>query len=403
MNLEAAAERFGERPALAFRGERITYRELDALAQRAGSPDVDVFVMPNTPESVARYHGTVQKGGVVVPLNPALSPRELEQRRRPFTPGAGTTVALFTSGTTGEPKRIELSRARLERNAAAVVDALGVGEADVVFGAAPLSHVFGMTGCMNAAIHAGACVALVERFDADAALEIVEREGVSVFIGVPAMLAALLRASDESGRAPAIRVAHVGGAPLPLGLAQEFERRFGAIVLEGYGMTEVGGAVAVSRHDRPRKSGSVGQAVAGQRIEVAADGELLVDGLATGDIGRVDDDGYVFLLDRKKHVILRGGYTVYPREVEDVLCSHPGVDEAAVVGVPDETVGEEVVAFVVGSADPDGVRAYAREQLAGYKYPRLVMVLDSLPRGATGKPDRAALARLADARPPRPA
>jgi long-chain acyl-CoA synthetase len=403
MNLEAAAERFGERPALAFRGERITYRELDALAQRAGSPDVDVFVMPNTPESVARYHGTVRKGGVVVPLNPALSPRELEQRRRPFTPGAGTTVALFTSGTTGEPKRIELSRARLERNAAAVVDALGVGEADVVFGAAPLSHVFGMTGCMNAAIHAGACVALVERFDADAALEIVEREGVSVFIGVPAMLAALLRASDESGRAPAIRVAHVGGAPLPLGLAQEFERRFGAIVLEGYGMTEVGGAVAVSRHDRPRKSGSVGQAVAGQRIEVAADGELLVDGLATGDIGRVDDDGYVFLLDRKKHVILRGGYTVYPREVEDVLCSHPGVDEAAVVGVPDETVGEEVVAFVVGSADPDGVRAYAREQLAGYKYPRLVMVLDSLPRGATGKPDRAALARLADARPPRPA
>jgi long-chain acyl-CoA synthetase len=403
MNLEAAAERFGERPALAFRGERITYRELDALAQRAGSPDVDVFVMPNTPESVARYHGTVRKGGVVVPLNPALSPRELEQRRRPFTPGAGTTVALFTSGTTGEPKRIELSRARLERNAAAVVDALGVGEADVVFGAAPLSHVFGMTGCMNAAIHAGACVALVERFDADAALEIVEREGVSVFIGVPAMLAALLRASDESGRAPAIRVAHVGGAPLPLGLAQEFERRFGAIVLEGYGMTEVGGAVAVSRHDRPRKSGSVGQALAGQRIEVAADGELLVDGLATGDIGRVDDDGYVFLLDRKKHVILRGGYTVYPREVEDVLCSHPGVDEAAVVGVPDETVGEEVVAFVVGSADPDGVRAYAREQLAGYKYPRLVMVLDSLPRGATGKPDRAALARLADARPPRPA
>jgi long-chain acyl-CoA synthetase len=403
MNLEAAAERFGERPALAFRGERITYRELDSLAQRAGSPDVDVFVMPNTPESVARYHGTVRKGGVVVPLNPALSPRELEQRRRPFTPGAGTTVALFTSGTTGEPKRIELSRARLERNAAAVVDALGVGEADVVFGAAPLSHVFGMTGCMNAAIHAGACVALVERFDADAALEIVEREGVSVFIGVPAMLAALLRASDESGRAPAIRVAHVGGAPLPLGLAQEFERRFGAIVLEGYGMTEVGGAVAVSRHDRPRKSGSVGQAVAGQRIEVAADGELLVDGLATGDIGRVDDDGYVFLLDRKKHVILRGGYTVYPREVEDVLCSHPGVDEAAVVGVPDETVGEEVVAFVVGSADPDGVRAYAREQLAGYKYPRLVMVLDSLPRGATGKPDRVALGRLADARPPRPA
>lgn len=395
MNLAAAAERFAERAALAFRGERLTYAELDALAQRAGCGDVDVFVMPNTPEAVARYHGTLRKGGVVVPLNPALAPREVEQRRRPFTPRKDSAVVLFTSGTTGEPKRVELSRATLERNAAAVVEALGIVETDVVFGAVPLSHVFGMTGCMNAAFHAGACVALVERFDADAALETVEREGVSVFLGVPAMLAALLRASDDSGRAPRMRIAHVGGAPLPLSLLRAFERRFGAIVLEGYGMTEVGGAVAVSRHDRPRKPGSVGQAVAGQRIQVAADGELLVDGLATGDIGRVDDDGYVFLLDRKKHVILRGGYTVYPREVEDALCSHPAVREAAVVGVPDETVGEEVAAFVVGSADPEDVRAYARERLAGYKYPRLVVVLDALPRGATGKADRAALVRLA--------
>jgi long-chain acyl-CoA synthetase len=395
MNLAAAAARFEARPALAFRGERITYGELAALAQRAGCEGVDVFVMPNTPEAVARYHGTLLKGGVVVPLNPALSPREIEQRRRPFRPREETAVVLFTSGTSGEPKRIELSGPTLERNAAAVAEALGVGETDVVLGAVPLSHVFGMTGCMNAAVHAGACVALVERFDARAALETMEREGVSVLIGVPAMLAGLLHASDETGRAPAIRLAHVGGAPLPLSLLHEFERRFGAVVLEGYGMTEVGGAVAVSRHDRARKPGSVGQAVAGQRIEVAADGELLVDGLATGDIGRVDDDGYVFLLDRKKHVILRGGYTVYPREVEEVLCSHPAVREAAVVGVPDDAVGEEVAAFVVGSADPEDVRAYARERLAGYKYPRVVVLLDALPRGATGKADRATLARLA--------
>jgi long-chain acyl-CoA synthetase len=395
MNLAAAAERFRERPALTFRGEQISYDELNALAQRAGHDDVDVFVMANTPEAVARYHGTLLKGGVAVPLNPALSAREVEQRRRPFRPREGTAVALFTSGTTGEPKRIELPRPTLERNAAAVVEALGISATDVLFGAAPLSHVFGMTGCMNAAIHAGACVALVERFDAHSALETVEREGVSVLIGVPAMLAALLRASDETGRAPMIRIAHVGGPPLPLSVLQDFERRFRAIVLEGYGMTEVGGAVAVSRHDRARKPGSVGQAVAGQRIEVAADGELLVDGLATGDIGRVDDEGYVFLLDRKKHVILRGGYTVYPREVEDVLCSHPGVHEAAVIGVPDEAVGEEVAAFVVGSADPEEVRAYARERLAGYKYPRLVVLLEALPRGATGKVDRHALARTA--------
>ena len=398
MNLAAAAERFGERPALAFRGERITYAELDALAERSGRPDVDVFVMANTPESVARYYGTLRKGGVVVPLNPALSPREIEERERPFTPGERAAVVLFTSGTTGEPKRIELSRSTLERNAGAVAEALGIGEADVLFGAAPLSHVFGMTGCMNAAIHVGACLALVERFDAHDALETIEREGVTVFMGVPAMLAALLRASDELGRAPRMRLAHVGGAPLPLSLQREFERRFRAVVLEGYGMTEVGGAVAVTRHDRPRKPGSVGQAVAGQSVEAAEDGELLVDGFATGDIGQVDEDGYVFLLDRKKHVILRGGYTVHPREVEDVLMSHPDVREAAVVGVPHPALGEEVAAFIVGSADAEDVRLFARTRLAGYKYPRIVVVLDELPRGATGKADRAALVRIAAGR-----
>jgi long-chain acyl-CoA synthetase len=398
MNLAAAAERFGERPALAFRGERISYRELDARANRAGTSGVDAFVMPNTPEAVARYHGTLRKGGVVVPLNPALSPREVKQRTKTFSPREETAVALFTSGTTGEPKRIELSRTTLERNAAAIVDALGLSETDVLFGAAPLSHVFGMTGCMNAAIHAGACVALVERFDGRAGLDTIEHEGVSVFMGVPAMLAALLVASTEADRAPMIRIAHVGGAPLPPSLQRDFERRFGTIVLEGYGMTEIGGAIAVSRHDRPRKPGSVGQAVAGQRIEVAADGELLVDGLPTGDIGRVDDDGYVFLLERKKHVILRGGYTVYPREVESVLCTHPAVREAAVVGIQDDALGEEVAAFVVGSVEPEDVRAYARERLAGFKYPRLVVVLDALPSGATGKVDRAALERLAAGR-----
>ena len=398
MNLAAAAARYGERPALAFRGERITYVELDALAERSGRSGVDVFVMTNTPESVARYYGTLRKGGVVVPLNPALSPREIKQREKPFTPRRGASVVLFTSGTTGEPKRIELSRSTLGRNAAAVAGALGITEADVLFGAAPLSHVFGMTGCMNAAVHVGACLALVERFDAPSALETIEREGVSVFMGVPVMLAALLRASDELGRAPGIRLAHVGGAPLPPSLLEDFERRFQAIVLEGYGMTEVGGAVAVARHDRPRKTGSVGQVVAGQRVAVAEDGELVVDGFATGDIGRVDEEGYVFLLDRKKHVILRGGYTVYPREVEDVLASHPDVREAVVVGLPDPMLGEEVAAFVVGSAGEEDVRNFARARLAGYKYPRVIVLLDELPRGATGKADRAALVRLAASR-----
>ncbi|HKT44662.1 MAG TPA: AMP-binding protein [Gaiellaceae bacterium] len=400
MNLAQAAKRHPDRPALAFEGVRTTYAELDAEAARTGSSGVDVFVMPNTPGSVARFHGTLRKGGVVVPLNPLLSEAEIRARSVPFDPHPDTAVVLFTSGTTGEPKRIELDRATLERNADAVADALGFTEDDVLFGAAPLSHVFGMSGCMNAAIAAGACLALVPRFDARAALETIERERVTVFMGVPTMLSALVHASGETGIAPRMRLAHVGGAPLPAAVQQAFEERFGAVVLEGYGMTEVGGAIAVNRHDRERKPGSVGQAAAGQTLEIAEDGEVVVDGLRTGDVGRLDEDGYLYLLDRKKHVILRGGYTVYPREVENALCRHPGVREAAVIGVPDDALGQEVAAFVVGDVRPEELRDFARERLAAYKYPRHIEVLDELPRGPTGKLLREALALRA--RPPGP-
>jgi long-chain acyl-CoA synthetase len=391
VKLAATAARFPERPALAFEGRRLTYAELDAEAERAGSSGLDVFVMPNTPDSVARFHGTLRKGGVVVPLNPLLSEAEVSERSVSFAPQSDTAVVLFTSGTTGEPKRVELSATTLARNAAAVADSLGFTEADVLFGAAPLSHVFGLTGCMNAAIDVGACLALMPRFEARLALETIEREGVTVFMGVPTMLGALVQASLETGSTPRMRLAHVGGAPLPAAVADAFEKRFGAVVLEGYGMTEVGGAVAVNRHDESRRPGSVGRATAGQTLAVADDGEILVDGVPTGDIGRIDDDGYLFLLDRKKHVILRGGYTVYPREVENALSSHPAVREAAVVGVPDDVLGEEVAAFVVGDVEPEELAAFVKERLAAYKYPRRIEVLDELPRGPTGKVLREAL------------
>ena len=388
MNLAKAAERFPERPALAFEGVRTTFAELDAAAALAGSPGVDVFVMPNTPESVARFHGTLRRGGVVVPLNPLLSEPEIRARSAPFDPQPDTAVVLFTSGTTGEPKRIELSTATLERNADAVADALGFSESDVLFGAAPLSHVFGMSGCMNAAIAAGACLALVQRFDARAALETIEREGVTVFMGVPTMLAALVHASEETGSAPRMRLAHVGGAPLPAAVQQAFEERFGAAVLEGYGMTEVGGVIAINRHDRGRRPGSVGQAAAGQALEIAEDGEVVVDGLHTGDIGRLDADGYLYLLDRKKHVILRGGYTVYPRQVEEALVAHPSVREAVVIGVPHPTLGEEVAALVVPASDgcdAASLKTWARERVAAYAYPRVVVLVEDLPRSPNGK------------------
>jgi len=435
-----AAGAHGERPALAHRGARISYRELDAAAARAagalrelgvGRGDRVAFVLPNEPASVAAYHGALQLGAVVVPLNPLLRANEIGQRVAdagavllepagldgpPVDAVASladedAAVILYTSGTTGDPRRTELTQGGLRRVTEYLArDALGLREDDVLFGCAPLAHVFGMTGCMNGALAAGACLALVARFEPAAALEEIEREGVSVFMGVPAMCATLIAASEATGRRPRLRLAHIGGAPLPVEVLAAFEERFGTVVLEGYGMTEAGGPLTTNHHDRQRKPGSVGTPAAGAEVRIAADGEVLVraswlrgghDGwLATGDVGRLDEDGYLFLLDRKKDVILRGGYTVYPREVEEALHHHPAVREAVVLGVPHPTLGEEVVALVVldGDADADDVKASVRERVAAYKYPRVVVAVDELPHGATGKVQRNAIDRNALAR-----
>jgi len=404
--LADAAARFSDRPALVAEGSVTTYGELDAEAERAADlgvrpGDPAAFVMANTPDSVATFHGALRAGAVPVPLNPLLSERETKARSVGERALEDVAVTLYTSGTTGEPRVIQLTHSGLRLSAEATAASLGLTEHDVVFGAAPLSHVFGMTGCMNATFSAGACLALVPRFQAASALETIEQEGVTVFMGVPAMCIALLAEPGELS----LRVAHVGGAPLPEETRRAFAERSGAEVLEGYGMTEAGGAVAIERVGRPHKPGSVGSALTGE-LRIAEDGEVLVraptlarglDGwFATGDIGRLDADGDLFLLDRKKHVILRGGYTVYPREVEEALAEHPGVREAVVLGIPHATLGEEVAALVVADgADPDELKAFVRERVAAYKYPRLIEVVDELPHGATGKIDRRAIDRNA--------
>ena len=440
--LSETALRAPGRPALAYEGRRLTYAELDALAARAAGAlrergvvagDRVAFILPNRPESVAAYHGALRLGATAVPLNPLLSELEVAVRVadagaqlvdvdeldgppvdvEPVPDGEAVAVILYTSGTTGDPKRIELTHAGLRLSVDYLAHVgLGMRDDDVVFGAAPLAHVLGMSGCMNATIAAGACLALVPRFEAQAALELIEREGVSILLGVPSMCTALLAASAESGLAPVIRIAHVGGAPVAVELLHAFEARFGGIVLEGYGMTESGGTTTLNHAGRERRPGSVGTPASGGVIRIAEDGEVLLrsptlmrgnDGwFGTGDVGRLDDDGYLYLFDRKKDVILRDGYTVYPREVEEVLYAHPGVHEAVVLGVPNDRHGEEVVAVVV--AGPDGcdaeeVKAFVRERVAAYKYPRLVLVVDELPHGSSGKIqrreiDRSALASL---------
>ncbi|MBO0914791.1 long-chain-fatty-acid--CoA ligase [Streptomyces laculatispora] len=332
-----------------------------------------------------------------------------------------TAVILYTSGTTGTPKGAELTHRNLVSNALTTARTLlCLGPDDVLFGGLPLFHAFGQTCALNAAIASGACLSLLPRFRAADALETLRREEVTVFLGVPTMYSALLR--NGVGQAlPRLRLAVSGGASLPVELLHAAERELGVTVLEGYGLSETSPVACFNPPDRPRKPGSIGLPVLGVELrlvgtdggvagpgevgELAIRGENVMKGywnhpddtagafrdgwFHSGDLARVDEDGYYFVVDRKKDLVIRGGYNVYPREIEEVLYRHPDVTEAAVLGVPDPVHGEEIAAAVVlrpgARATTDDVRDYVRERVAAYKYPRIVRFVDALPKGATGK------------------
>jgi long-chain acyl-CoA synthetase len=354
--------------------------------------------------------------------------------------GGDTAVILYTSGTTGNAKGAELTHGGFRSKAEFIAGPLlRLAADDVLLGAAPFSHVLGQAGILNPSVLVGATVVVVDRFEARAALDLMCRTGTTVLLAVPTMCIALLEASEGASELPPLRALHVGGAPTAPETLRAFAARFGCEVLEGYGITETAGTVTAHRLGGRCKPGSVGTPIDGMELrlvdgrytEVAPGeiGEILLRGpglmksywlnpeatadalrdgwFATGDMGYLDEDGYLFLVDRKKDVILRGGYSVYPREIEDVLASHPSVLEAVALGVPDERLGEEVAALVVGrpghDLDPREVREYVRERVAAYKYPRVVVVADGLPHSPTGKVlrreiDRAPLRRALDER-----
>jgi long-chain acyl-CoA synthetase len=334
-----------------------------------------------------------------------------------------TAVILYTSGTTGRPKGAELTHAGLNRNQEITArNLLLLTPDDVIMGCLPLFHVFGLTCGLNAAIATGAMLTLIPRFNPDKALAVIERDRVTVFEGVPTMYAAMLH-TDPATRpdVSSLRVCISGGAAMPVEVMRQFEDAFGAIVLEGYGLSETSPVASFNHPHAPRKPGSIGTPVEGvairlvgqDRQEVAPGevGEIEIRGhnvmkgywgkpeetaaairdgwLATGDMARADEDGYIYIVDRKKDLIIRGGYNVYPREVEEVLYEHPAVAEAAVVGIPHDSLGEEIGAAVVlkpgADVTPADLSAYVKSRLAAYKYPRRVWLLDSLPKGPTGK------------------
>jgi len=322
-----------------------------------------------------------------------------------------TAVILYTSGTTGTPKGAELTHANLLRNVEASVRLFGLGEDTVTLGALPFFHAFGQTCALNGTVAVGGHLTLLPRFDAGRALEILERDGVTVFEGVPTMYSAMLHHPDAATRdVSALDVSISGGAAMPVEVMRAFEERFGCDVLEGYGLSETSPLACFNRRDRVRKPGSIGIPIDGVQLRVQADGELAVRGhnvmkgywnrpeataeaigedgwFLTGDVARVDEDGDFFIVDRKKDVVIRGGFNVYPREIEEVLYEHPAVSEAAVIGLPHPELGEEVGAAVAlkGDATPEELRAFVKARVAAYKYPRHVWIVDELPKGPTGK------------------
>ncbi|WP_019630326.1 long-chain-fatty-acid--CoA ligase [Actinomadura atramentaria] len=337
-----------------------------------------------------------------------------------------TAVVFFTSGTTGRPKGVLLTHLNLVMNATVnAFDGDGLSPDDTVLGCLPLFHLFGQTVTMNTAFRAGATLVLQPRFDAAACLDLMAAEKATVFAGVPTMYVRLLEAAGATPARPPLRVCVSGGASLPVAVLERFEETFGTQILEGYGLSETTGAGTANQTRFGTRPGTVGHPQWGVEVEIAdpdaedrvvllppgAPGEIvmrghnvfagylddpaataaaLVDGwLRTGDIGTKDPDGFITVVDRKKDLIIRGGFNVYPREVEEVLTRHPAVAQAAVVGLPDPVSGEEVCAAVTlhpgATATEDEIRAYARERLARHTYPRIIRILDELPMGPSHK------------------
>ncbi|GLZ80607.1 long-chain-fatty-acid--CoA ligase [Actinorhabdospora filicis] len=336
-----------------------------------------------------------------------------------------TAVVLYTSGTTGRPKGAELSHSNMTQNAQVGVRLFESGPHERHLVALPLFHSFGQTVNMNHGFLTGATLVLMPRFDPGGALALMRAESVSMLAAVPTMYWALLNHPDDThiaGVAENLRVCVSGGAPLTVEILRAFEERFSVPILEGYGLSETSPIATFNRVDRPRKVGSIGLPVWGVRAKIITEdggeagvdepGELCVSGhnvmtgyldrpketaevlsaegwFRTGDVARRDADGYYYIVDRIKDLIIRAGFNVYPREIEETLARHPGVSLVAVVGVPHERHGEEIKAVVVRKPGTEVTEeeliAWAKERMAAFKYPRTVEFRESLPMTASGK------------------
>jgi long-chain acyl-CoA synthetase len=477
-NLLDTATRYPHRPAVRLDDTVLDYADLLDAASRMATllrawgvepGDRVALQLPNVTAFPIAFYGALIAGAVVVPINPQLKAREVqyylsdsgarlvvvgEQSAEAGMEGAAaagtgalvvsprgpaemptkraglvernntdTAVILYTSGTTGEPKGAELTHANLASNARTFVDTiLRAGPDDVIMGCLPLFHVFGLTCGLNSAVASGACLTLIPRFDGGKALQVIGRDRVTVFEGVPTMYSAMLH---DPGRDAAdlstLRACVSGGSAMPVEVMKAFEKEFGCIVMEGYGLSETSPLATFNHPDKPRKPGTIGTPVRGMQLrlvdnsgadvaagevgEIAIRGEGVLKGywrrpeataeaipdgwFRTGDLASRDEEGYYTIVDRKKDLIIRAGYNVYPREIEDVFYEHPSVAEAAVIGIRHTRLGEEVGAAVAlkpgASTESDELKDFVKTRVAAYKYPRHVWLVEALPKGPSGK------------------
>jgi len=367
--------------------------------------------------------GHAGDSGVAVPFERLLDvtvPHFEMATRQP----TDTAVIVYTSGTTGRPRGAELTHIQLYMNADIPGRLFGVKPYDVVIAVLPLFHVFGLSSILDCCVRFGCTMSLLPRFTPAAVLTAIQRDRATIFEGVPTMFADLLSHPDlDSYDLSSLRVAISGGASIPAPVLDAFEDRLGLVILEGYGMTETASTTTFNPSADERRAYSVGKPIWGTQTQVwdsggrplppgpqnvgeivtrglhvmkgylhnpeATAGAFTGDWLHTGDLGYFDEDGFLFIVSRKKELIIRGGYNVYPSEIENVLHAHPAVAEAAVVGVPDERLGEEVMAVVILRPATDlpehELRAYCRERLAAYKCPRIFQFRSELPKNTLGK------------------
>jgi len=395
--MTSSAESGPDRPALKLDDIVVSYAALDEASARVAGMLAGLGVEP---EQILGEHE---------PL------REVCDRD-----GSDTAVILYTSGTTGTPKGAELTHENMRENAQIAVELFSIEGDAMTLGALPLFHSFGQTCGLNATMLAGGCLTMIPRFDPEKALEIIERDKVNVFEGVPTMFSAMLHAKRTADTS-CLKVCASGGSAMPVEVMKAFEEKFGCKVLEGYGLSETSPVASFNHPDKERKPGSIGTPIRGVEMKLVDEednevaegevGEIVIKGhnvmkgywrredataeavkdgwFHSGDLAKVDADGYYFIVDRKKDMIIRGGYNIYPREIEEVLYEHPAVREAAVVAMEHAELGEEVGAAVAlkegAEATVEELQKFVKDAVAAYKYPRRVWLVDDLPKGPTGK------------------